>query len=382
VARDAAAKGLKLKTPLLVTPGSDQIDETIRRDGQMAALEAIGATVLANACGPCIGQWKREDAVAGKRNSIVTSYNRNFKKRNDGHAETLAFIGSPELVVALALGGRLTFDPTRDTLTNDSGEAVKLDAPVGAELPSGGFEAGAGGYIEPADDFDAVAVEIAADSERLAPLEAFDAWNGEDFTDMPILIQASGKCTTDHISQAGPWLRFRGHLDRISDNMYLGAVNRFTGESGRVKNQIDGSVGTPPEVARAYKQAGLSWVVVADENYGEGSSREHAAMEPRHLGGRAVIARSMARIAETNLKKQGVLPLTFVDPADYDRFREDDRVSVRGLAALAPGSVHDLELAHADGTRDTAKVKHSMAANQIDWFKAGSALNLIAAQQV
>jgi len=381
VARAAAAKGLTLKAPLLVTPGSDQIDETIRRDGQMAALEAIGGVVLANACGPCIGQWKREDGKDAAPNSIVSSYNRNFRKRNDGSPNTQSFIGSPELVVALALGGRLSFNPLTDTLTNDAGEQVKLDPPTGVELPANGFETGLGGFLAPSDDPDSVTVEIDPDSKRIAALEPFAAWDGNDMQGLTILVQAAGKCTTDHISQAGPWLRFRGHLDNISDNMLLGAVNRFGGATGLVKNLLTGATGTPPEVARDYRAKGQGWIVVGDENYGEGSSREHAAMEPRHLGCNAVIVKSFARIHETNLKKQGVLPFTFVDPSDYERFREDDRIAIRGLADLAPGSRPTIELTHADGTTESFAVAHTLTTAQVEWFRAGSALNLIAAQQ-
>jgi aconitate hydratase len=382
LARQAAAKGLRLKSQLLVTPGSDKIDETIRRDGQMEAFEAVGGIVLANACGPCIGQWKREDERAGTRNSIINSYNRNFRRRNDGSADTLSFIASPETVVAVALAGRLGFDPQRDTLQNEAGETVRLDPPSGVELPPGGFEPGAGGYLAPADDPESVQVRIAPDSERLAALEPFPAWEGEDLHGLVLLIQARGKCTTDHISQAGPWLRYRGHLDRISDNLLLGAVNRFTGESGKATNVLSGrSSVTVPEVARDYKARGAGWVIVGDENYGEGSSREHAAMEPRHLGCRAVIVKSFARIHETNLKKQGVLPLVFVDPQDYELFRETDRVAVTGLADLAPGREVEVVLTHEDGTEDTLRTRHTLTEKQIAWFRAGSALNLIAAQQ-
>ena len=377
VARQASAQGLKLKAPLLVTPGSDRVDETIRRDGQMAALNAIGATVLANACGPCIGQWKREDAAAGTRNSIVNSYNRNFPRRNDGHAETQSFITSPEMVVALALSGKLTFDPTRDELVNDKGEKVKLTAPYGDELPKQGFEPGAGGYLAPADDPSQVEVLVSPTSERLQLLEPFKPWDGKDVTDAVILVQARGKCTTDHISPAGPWLKFRGHLDRISDNLLIAATNRFTGESGKVQNVLTGARDTPAAVARDYKQRGQGWVIVGDENYGEGSSREHAAMEPRYLGGRAVIVRSFARIHESNLKKQGLLPLTFADPADYEKVREDDRVSILGLTELAPGQDLTVVLKHADGTEDRLTCRHSMTAVQIEYFKAGSSVNLM-----
>lgn len=382
VARSAQELGLRLQTPLMVTPGSDQVDETIRRDGQMQALESIGATVLANACGPCIGQWKREDAAAGSKNSIVTSYNRNFKKRNDGFAETLAFIGSPELVVALAVAGRVDFDPRRDTLTTADGRSVQLPEPPPADdLPRNGFEGGLGGYLAPADDPDSVTVEIAPDSQRIQELAPFPAWEGTDLDGLRILVQAAGKCTTDHISPAGPWLKFRGHLDHISDNMLTGASNRFTGEVGRTTNLESGTTGLPiPQVAREYKAAGIGWIVVGDENYGEGSSREHAAMEPRHLGCRAVVVRSFARIHETNLKKQGVLPLLFTDPADYSLFREDDVIAIEGLTQLAPGSTVTIVAKHADGSNDRIACRHTMTEDQVEWFKAGSALNLIAAR--
>ncbi|MHB8079160.1 MAG: aconitate hydratase [Candidatus Krumholzibacteriia bacterium] len=379
VARQARAKGLQLRAPLMVTPGSDMIYETIRRDGQLADLEAIGAVVLANACGPCIGQWQRDDVKKGERNSILTSFNRNFPRRNDGSADTFAFIGSPEVVVAYALAGRLDFDPLTDTLENARGERVKLDVPAQAdELPRRGFAQGMGGYLAPPPDGAAVTVTVDPASQRLALLEPFAAWDGRDFAELPLLLKAMGKCTTDHISAAGPWLKYRGHLDRISDNMFLGAVNAFTGESGRTRNLLTGETGLPvPQVARAYKAAGLRWVVVGDENYGEGSSREHAAMSPRHLGAAAVITRSFARIHETNLKKQGILPLTFADPADYGKVREEDRISITGLAGLAPDRPLTAVLHHADGTRESCPVRHTLTAEQIAWFRAGSALNRI-----
>jgi aconitate hydratase len=377
VAKQAAKLGLKVKTPLLVTPGSDMVDRTIRRDGQMTALESIGATVLANACGPCIGMWKREDALAGKVNSIVNSYNRNFPARNDGFAATNSFITSPEMVVAMALAGRLSFNPLTDTLTGADGKAVKLAPPTGDELPKKGFASGFSGYQPPADDPSRVEVIVSPTSERLQKLAPFPKWDGKDFEKLPVLLQASGKCTTDHISQAGPWLRFRGHLDRISDNLLLGAISRFTKKAGDALNVTTGARGTPAAVARDYKAKGVSWVIVGDENYGEGSSREHAAMEPRYLGGKAVIARSFARIHETNLKKQGMLPLTFANAADYEKFREDDRVCVHGLTSLAPGKDVEVKLHHADGTTDKFAAKHSMTAKQIEWWRAGGALNLM-----
>jgi aconitate hydratase len=379
IARQARAHGAKAKTQFWCSPGSEQIHRTIDRDGQLADLEAIGAVVLANACGPCIGQWKRDDVKKGEANSILTSFNRNFPKRNDGNPETLAFIGSPEIVVAYGLAGTLEFDPIRDELENEKGERFKLKPPEPApEVPEQGFVATRDGYIAPPADRTRVQVEIAPDSERLAFLEPFAPWDGNDFEGLPLLLKAKGKCTTDHISMAGPWLRFRGHLDKISDNMFIGAVNAFTGETGAGLNLSTGEGAIPfPQIARHYKAAGLRWVVVGDENYGEGSSREHAAMEPRWLGAAAVIARSFARIHETNLKKQGVLPLTFLDPADYEKVAERDRVSVQGLRNLAPRKPLQVTLHHEDGSSDTVAVSHTLNADQVAWFKAGSALNIL-----
>lgn len=380
VARQAVAKGLKMKATLWVSPGSDQIYETIKRDGQLAALEAVGATVLTNACGPCIGQWQREDIADGTVNSIVTSFNRNFKKRADGNPGTNAFIGSPEIVMAYGLSGSLRFNPLTDTLTAADGSQVKLDAPGKAdELPPNGFVVSEEGYQAPPADASAVKVLVDAKSDRLALLDPFQPWDGKDYLGMPLLIKALGKCTTDHISMAGPWLKYRGHLDNISNNMLIGAVNAFGEAINEVTNQLDGSRGEVPQVARAYKAAGLKWVVVGDENYGEGSSREHAAMEPRHLGGAAVIVRSFARIHETNLKKQGLLPLTFAKPADYDKVREDDRIDLVGLGKLAPGKPVTMVLHHKDGTKDELVLEHTFTDEQISWFKAGSALNKIKA---
>ncbi len=378
VARQALAKGLKMKAPLWISPGSDNIYETIKRDGQLAVLEELGATVLTNACGPCIGQWQRDDMKGDEVNSIVTSFNRNFKKRADGNPNTHAFIGSPETVMAYGLSGRLDWNPMTDTLTNEKGEEVRLEAPAPAEqIPVEGFVRPQGGYQAPPRDRSGVAVVISPDSERLALLEPFSPWDGKDFEDLPLLIKALGKCTTDHISMAGPWLKYRGHLDNISNNMLIGAVNAFNQETNKVKNQLTGEYGEVPATARAYKAAGRRWVIVGDENYGEGSSREHAAMEPRHLGCAAVIVRSFARIHETNLKKQGILPLTFVDPADYDKVQEDDRFAISGLADLAPGRDLTVTLTHTDGSTDTFAVAHTMTDEQISWFKAGSALNKI-----
>lgn len=376
--RAALKHKLKMKTPLMVTPGSEQVFNTIKRDGQMEIFQKAGATVLANACGPCIGQWKRDDIKPGERNSIVSSYNRNFRARNDGNVETLSFITSPELVIAFVLSGKLSFNPLTDTLPNQDGKAVKLEIPQGDELPKRGFDMTATGYIEPPADNVKVVVAINPASKRLQALKPFAKWDGKDFVELPILLKAKGKCTTDHISAAGPWLKFRGHLDNISDNMFIGATNAFTDEIGKGKNLLTGERGMAfPQVARHYKAQGLCWVVIGDENYGEGSSREHAAMSPRHLGGRAVIVKSFARIHESNLKKQGILPLTFVNPGDYDKFGEDDRVSVVGLSGLAPDKNLKVMIKHPDGTQNDIEVKHTLTAEQIEWFKAGSALNKI-----
>jgi len=381
IARQALSKGLKVKSQFTITPGSEQVRATIERDGQLNTFTEIGGTVLANACGPCIGMWKRMDNPEGKRNSIVTSFNRNFAKRNDGNPATLAFVASPELTTALAIAGRLDFNPITDTITNADGEEIKLDEPHGVELPENGFIRDTEGYIPPAENGGEVDVIVNPDSERLQLLERFQAWDGNDFTDLPVLLKAKGKCTTDHISMAGPWLRFRGHLDNISDNLFLGAVNAFTDKPGEVKNQFTGEYARTCDVARDYKKRGLGWVVIGDENYGEGSSREHAAMEPRHLGAKAVIVRGFARIHETNLKKQGVLPLTFDNPRDYDKIQEDDRLSIVGLSDLAPGVQVKLIIKHSDGSTDEAMLNHTLNENQIEWFKAGSALNLIASKQ-
>jgi aconitate hydratase len=377
VARQAAAAGLRVQTPLLITPGSEQVRATIERDGLLDDLEAIGATVLANACGPCIGQWKRDDITAGERNSIVTSYNRNFPKRNDGNAETLAFIGSPETVVALALAGRIDFDFVHQPLTVN-GTEVRLEAPVADALPANGFDPGESGFVPPADDPDRMDVVVQPDSERLQLLEPFPAWDGQDLTGLRVVMKAAGKCTTDHISPAGPWLRFRGHLENICGNLFIGANNAFTpGESGMGIDVRDGSQLTLPDLCKAYSEAGIEWVAVGDENYGEGSSREHAAMEPRHRGGRAILVRSFARIHEANLKKQGVLALTFSDPADYDKVRVDDTIDITGLAALAPGRDVTVVLRHSDGTTEEIVTTHTMSEEHIGWFRAGSALNLL-----
>ncbi|MDE0606410.1 MAG: aconitate hydratase [Acidimicrobiaceae bacterium] len=381
IARAAAAKGLKAKTRLLVTPGSEQIRATIVRDGLLADFESLGATVLANACGPCIGQWDRSADSGHQRgvpNVIVTSYNRNFPKRNDGDAETLAFVTSPETVIALALAGTLDFDPIGDTITNDAGEEVSLATPIGLELPEIGFDPGDNKFVAPPADGSDVVVAVSPTSERLQLLDAFKPWDGDDYEDLPVLVKAKGKFTTDHISMAGPWLRYRGHLENISGNLFAGAVNAFDGyEVGHGKSQLDGSVKAFPELAKDYHQAGVRWVVIGDENMGEGSSREHAAMEPRFRNGVVAIARSFARIHETNLKKQGMLPLTFADRADYDRIGEDDRIAVRGLAGLAPDAQVTVEVTTPEGETWSFMANHTFSADQAEWFKAGSALNII-----
>ncbi len=380
IARQAAAQGLKAKTELLITPGSEQVRATIERDGLLADLEAIGGEVLANACGPCIGQWSRPDSEINHVNTIVNSYNRNFPKRNDGSANTLSFVTSPDTVIAMALAGRLDFDPRTDTLTNDAGEEVRLDEPVGIDLPPQGFDPGEDTFVPPpADAAERARVEVvvAPDSERLQLLEPFPAWDGEDYLGLPVAMKAQGKCTTDHISMAGPWLRFRGHLENISGNLFAGAVNAFTGEAGTGKDPVDGQTKPFPEVAKSLHEAGRRWVAVGDENYGEGSSREHAAMEPRFRGCVAVFARSFARIHETNLKKQGVLALTFADPASYDLIGEDSTIDIVGLADLTPDVPVTVRVNQPDGTTDEFQVTHTLSPEQIDWFQAGSALNII-----
>jgi aconitate hydratase len=379
IAEQAAAKGAKCKTPLIITPGSEQIYRTIQRDGQMASLEKVGATVMANACGPCIGQWKRDDVKKGEVNSIISSFNRNFPARNDGNDATMSFIGSPETVMAYALAGRLDVNPFTEEFEAGGGVKLKLAPPSPSPmLPKAGFAGGDLGYQAPAADGSRVDIVVDPKSDRLQLLSPFDAWNGQDYVELPLLLKAKGKCTTDHISPAGPWLKYRGHLDNISNNMFLGAISAFTGKPGQAKNQDTGAWAEPQAVARHYKAKGLKWVAVGDENYGEGSSREHAAMCPRHLGAAAVLVKSFARIHETNLKKQGILPLTFADPADYDKVQEDDKVSVLGLAALAPGKDLTVAFKHRDGSVDRVQAKHSMNLDQVGWFRAGSALNLMA----
>ncbi|MFF2146620.1 aconitate hydratase [Kitasatospora sp. NPDC058190] len=373
VARQARAAGLRLKSPLFVTPGSEQVRATIERDGLLADLEAIGAKVLANACGPCIGQWKRTDGLGGTSNVILSSFNRNFPRRNDGHAETLAFLASPETVIAAALAGRVDFDPRSDELPG----GVRLRPPVADDAPAAGYADGHDYFHAPSATPDEIVIEVDPASERLQLLEAFPAWDGADLAELPVLFKAKGKCTTDHISAAGSWLRYRGHLERISANTFLGVNNAFGGGAGEGLDQLTGEWGKLPEIARRYRDAGLGWVAVGDENYGEGSSREHAAMQPRHLGCRAVVARGFARIHETNLKSQGVLPLTLTDPGDYERIRCADRISVTGLSDLRPGAPLHVVLHHEDGTRDEFPVRHSLSHEQIEWFRAGSAMNAL-----
>jgi len=380
IAKQALAKGIKAKGQYTITPGSEQVRATIERDGQLKTLTDIGGVILANACGPCIGMWKRMDMKMGERNTIITSFNRNFAKRNDGNPETLAFVASPEITTALAIAGSLSFNPITDELVNEKGEKVKLDAPSGEELPPRGFDEGSAGFVAPSEDGSKVEVKVDPKSDRLQLLTSFTPWDGKDLVDLPVLLKAFGKCTTDHISMAGPWLKYRGHLDNISNNMFIGAINAFTKEPGKVKNTFTGETKSVPEVAREYKKHGHNWIVVGDENYGEGSSREHAAMEPRFLGGRAIIVKSFARIHETNLKKQGMLPLTFADPKDYDKIQEDDKVDIL-ISTLAPEKQVKMIVKHEDGSKDEVMLNQTFNAAQIEWFKAGSALNLIASKQ-
>ncbi len=378
VARQALAVGIKMKQPFLVTPGSTLIKNTIERDGQMEVLESAGATVLANACGPCIGQWKREDVKTGTPNTIVSSFNRNFRARNDSNPETLSFIGSPEIVMAMGLAGRLDFNPASDELETPSGKKIKLVPPEAPELPSKGFVADTEGYQKPRGK--GIEVKVSPKSDRLQLLQPFAPWSGKNLEGLLLLAKAKGKCTTDHISPAGPWLKYRGHLDNISDNLLLGATNSFGGAIGKGKNVFTGEENLEfAKIARAYKKKGSHWIIIGDENYGEGSSREHAAMSPRHLGGLAVIVKSFARIHETNLKKQGMLALTFSNPADYDKIQEQDRFAITGLTSFAPGKNLQLEVVHQDGKKDSIELKHSFNSEQIKWFKAGSALNLMQA---
>ena len=379
LAKQVSEKGLALKAEFTITPGSEQVRYTIERDGFLSVFDAIGAKVFANACGPCIGMWDRMGAEKQEKNTIVHSFNRNFAKRADGNPNTFAFVGSPELVTALAIAGDLNFNPLTDYLTNNKGEQVKLDPPNGFELPALGFAVEDAGFQAPAADGSAVQILVNENSNRLQLLDPFDAWEGTDLKGLKLLIKAKGKCTTDHISMAGPWLKFRGHLDNISNNMLIGAVNYFNEKTNSVKNQLTGVYAAVPDVQRSYKAAGIGSIVVGDENYGEGSSREHAAMEPRHLGVRVVLVKSFARIHETNLKKQGMLGLTFDNKADYDKILEDDTIDVEGLVTMMPGKKLQLVLNHADGSNETIQVNHSYNTQQIEWFKAGGALNIIRA---
>jgi aconitate hydratase len=381
IARQASAQGLRAKTKLLITPGSERVRATIERDGLLADLQAIGGTVLANACGPCIGQWDRADSDPTKRNTIVNSYNRNFPKRNDGSANTKAFVTSPDMVVAYALAGTLDFNPLTDSITSNSGASVRLDPPVGQDLPSHGFDPDKSGFLAPPDDRAGIEIAVSPTSDRLQLLRPFPAWEGNDYIDLPVLMKARGKCTTDHISAAGRWLNYRGHLENISDNLFLGVINAFTGAAGEGKDPLDGHTRSFPDIAKHLGESGVRWCAVGDENYGEGSSREHAAMEPRYRGGVVIFARSFARIHETNLKKQGLLPLTFVDPSTYETIGEDDLISVLDLASLAPGSPVRCRITKPDDTIVEFACVHTFSLEQIEWFKAGSALNLIRYQQ-
>ncbi|MEZ4800515.1 MAG: aconitate hydratase, partial [Flavobacteriales bacterium] len=377
LATQALEKGLTPKAEFSITPGSEQVRFTIERDGFIDTFNKLGATVFANACGPCIGMWARVGAEKKERNTIVHSFNRNFQSRNDGNPNTLAFVASPELTTALAIAGDLTFNPLTDTLTNDKGEQVKLDPPKGDELPTKGFAVEDAGYQAPAEDGSGVQIAVDPTSERLQLLDPFKSWDGQNITGARLLIKAKGKCTTDHISMAGPWLRYRGHLDNIANNTLIGATNFFNGEQNKVKNQLTGEYGEVPATQRAYKAAGVPTIVVGDTNYGEGSSREHAAMQPRHLGVRAILVKSFARIHETNLKKQGMLALTFANDADYDKIQENDVINFIDLTDFAPEKQLHLEFVHEDGSKDVIAVNHTYNKQQIEWFKAGGALNLI-----
>ena len=379
VAGQATARGLKSSVEFMVTPGSEQVRATIERDGQMGALKEIDGTVLANACGPCIGQWKREKVLDGVPNTIVTSYNRNFPRRNDGRSETMNFIASPEIVTAFAISGKLSFNPLTDELTDENGKAFRLEPPKEApEVPSKGFDTGNPAFYAPPENGGNIEISVDPESERIELLKPWEPWDGEDYVDLPVLMKTSGKTTTDHISPAGPWLRYRGHLSKFSENMFMGAINAFTGETGKGKNVVSGETGHAiSRIATSYRDGGLRWVVVGDSNYGEGSSREHAALSPRLLGGAAVIARSFARIHETNLKKQGLLPLTFQDPADYDLIQEDDRISLIDLDKLTENRPVTCLIKHVDGREHRLELDHSFAESQVAWFNAGSALNLL-----
>ena len=380
LADQAVKSGLKAKSEFTITPGSELVRYTIERDGFLATFDKMGGVVLANACGPCIGQWARHTTDPNRKNSIITSFNRNFAKRNDGNPNTHAFVASPEIVTALAIAGDLTFNPMTDFLTNDKGEKIKLAEPKGPEMPPQGFAVEDAGYQAPAADGSSIKIEVSPTSDRLQLLDPFAAWEGIDLKGLKLLIKAKGKCTTDHISMAGPWLKYRGHLDNISNNMLIGAMNFFNEKTDNVKNQLTGEYGAVPAVQRAYKTQNIGSVVVGDENYGEGSSREHAAMEPRHLGVRAILVKSFARIHETNLKKQGMLGLTFANKEDYNKIQEDDVIDILGLTTFAPGKQLTLQLNHKDGTAETILVNHTYNENQIEWFKAGGALNIIRSQ--
>ena len=380
LADQAVKSGLKAKSEFTITPGSELVRYTIERDGFLATFDKMGGVVLANACGPCIGQWARHTTDPNRKNSIITSFNRNFAKRNDGNPNTHAFVASPEIVTALAIAGDLTFNPMTDFLTNDKGEKIKLAEPKGPEMPPQGFAVEDAGYQAPAADGSSIKIEVSPTSDRLQLLDPFAAWEGIDLKGLKLLIKAKGKCTTDHISMAGPWLKYRGHLDNISNNMLIGAMNFFNEKTDNVKNQLTGEYGAVPAVQRAYKTQNIGSVVVGDENYGEGSSREHAAMEPRHLGVRAILVKSFARIHETNLKKQGMLGLTFANKEDYNKIQEDDVIDILGLTTFSPGKQLTLQLNHKDGTAETILVNHTYNENQIEWFKAGGALNIIRSQ--
>ena len=375
IVKNARKDGLEVKAQFIINPGSEQVRYTAERDGILTEFEDAGAVIMANACGPCIGQWKRDDDVKDRPNSIITSFNRNFAKRNDGNPNTHAFVASPEVVAALTIAGDLTFNPLKDTLTNNRGERVKLAEPQGYEMPPKGYAVEDAGYQAPMEDGSSIEVNIDPASGRLQKLEPFGAWNGKDYEALPLLIKVQGKCTTDHISMAGPWLRFRGHLDNISDNMLIGAVNTFNEKTNSALHPASGQYMAVPALARTYKAEGIGSVVVAEENYGEGSSREHAAMEPRHLNVKAILVKSFARIHETNLKKQGMLALTFVDKNDYLKVREDDKISITGLTEFAPGKNLKVVLHHSDGTTESFEAAHTYNEQQIGWFKAGSALN-------
>ncbi|MBU1369726.1 MAG: aconitate hydratase [Bacteroidetes bacterium] len=377
IAKQATDKNLKVKSEYTVTPGSEMVRYTVERDGYLKTFEAIGGVVLANACGPCIGQWARHNADKGEKNSIMTSFNRNFAKRNDGNPNTHGFVASPEITTAFAIAGTLLFNPMTDTLENQAGEKVKLDEPKGIEFPPMGFAVEDNGFQEPAKDGTGIDIIVAPDSNRLQLLTPFKPWDGNDIKGMYLLIKAKGKCTTDHISMAGPWLRYRGHLENISQNLLIGAVNYFGEETNAVKNQISGGINTVPDAAKSYKDSGFGSIIVGDENYGEGSSREHAAMEPRFMGAKVVLVKSFARIHETNLKKQGMLAITFANRDDYNKILEDDRIDILGMEDFAPGKSLRVQLNHADGSKEQFEVNHTYNKNQIEWFKAGSALNLI-----